>query len=335
VTGAYHHPPNQKLLFRRSFWNLSFAVCCLLGADFHISRLRAQTSDPVTIREVIEDNRFSRGFDLSETKPGRHVRYGLLKGFSTAAPPSWRLLQWSSRFPLEPVNQTNTAHGGLLCSNAAKAVIVGVEKSAERDLILAANTRVEYGPRARKLGDPWVHLLVEQDFEPPVPLHKLSAAKLHVEARLSRARNLHEGDYSPGVHAAQFQIFFTVQNRNRQSAGHGDLVWFGVPIYDNRDRFPKEFKAQDFGGTAKFIYTPRGETYTTNSAHDGEWITIDKDLLPLMREALETAWARGFLTGSKDISDYYIGAMNMGWELPGTFDVEMQVRNLSLKVVEK
>ena len=59
---------------------------------------------------------------------------------------------------------------------------------------------------------------------------------------------------------------------------------------------------------------------------------IDKELLPLMREALETAWARGFLQSSKAIEDYHIGRMNMGWELPGTFDVDMQERNLSFKV---
>jgi len=51
-----------------------------------------------------------------------------------------------------------------------------------------------------------------------------------------------------------------------------------------------------------------------------------------MREALETAWAKGFLSGSKQLGDYAIGGMNMGWELPGTFDVELEIRNLSLKL---
>jgi hypothetical protein len=175
-------------------------------------------------------------------------------------------------------------------------------------------------------------LLVEQEFASPAALSQLTTATLHIEARLLRSRTLHQGDYSPDVHAAQFQIFFTVQNRNKQSKGYGDLLWFGIPIYDNRDRFPKEFKAQDFGGTAKFIFTPSGKTFTTNSSHDGDWVVIDKDLLPLVREALETAWSRGFLKESKAIEDYYIGGMNMGWELPGTFDAEMRVRNLSLKV---
>ena len=109
-------------------------------------------------------------------------------------------------------------------------------------------------------------------------------------------------------------------------------MWFGIPIYDSRHRFPKEFKAKDFGGTAKFIFTSSGQTFTKQSSHDGDWVIIDKDLLPLMREALETAWARGFLQSSKAIEDYHIGRMNMGWELPGTFDVDMQERNLSFKV---
>ena len=126
-----------------------------------------------------------------------------------------------------------------------------------------------------------------------------------------------------------------MQNRNQQSPGHGDLLCFGVPIYDNRDRFPRENKAQDFGGTAKFIFTPGGVTFTSESTHDGKWMVIDKKLLPLMDAALQAAWSRGFLSQSKRPGDYYIGGMNMGWELPGTFDVAMQIRNLSLKLADK
>jgi hypothetical protein len=50
-----------------------------------------------------------------------------------------------------------------------------------------------------------------------------------------------------------------------------------------------------------------------------------------LREALETAWQRGFLTESKNLADYRISGMNIGWEVPGIFDVEMQLRKLSLK----
>ncbi|MCX6904925.1 MAG: hypothetical protein NTW03_15885 [Verrucomicrobia bacterium] len=81
-----------------------------------------------------------------------------------------------------------------------------------------------------------------------------------------------------------------------------------------------------------FIFSPAGDVYTTHSAHDRAWVTIDKDLLPLMRKGLETAWQRGFLTESRAWSDYRIAGMNLGWEVPGLFQVELQMRNLSLKV---
>src|SRR5262249_51349108 len=149
------------------------------------------------------------------------------------------------------------------CSNAAKAISL-----TNGILSMAVNSAAEYGLRARKFGDPWVHLLVEQEFD-PAPLRELGSAHLRIEARVVLAGNLHQGDYSPAVHAAQFQIFLTVQNRNPSSPGYGDMLWFGIPIFDNRDQFPKPFKGRDFGGTGKFIFTPGGEIFTSQSAHGG------------------------------------------------------------------
>jgi hypothetical protein len=131
-----------------------------------------------------------------------------------------------------------------------------------------------------------------------------------------------------------------VQNRNHQSTGFGDYYWFGVPLYDARDRLPRAHKAVDKGSdrkpaTGKFIFNPGGERYTTNSAHDGDWVAIDKDLLPLIREGLETAWDKGFLQDSHDPADYRLMAMNTGWEVTGPLDVEMQLKGLRLEAVQK
>lgn len=305
--------------------SLALALAVLSGA----------AKDQKSERELIEDNHFHHGFILWQPKPGQHVRYGELKGLDSKTKPVWGLSQWSSKFPLEAAARTKSTDGVLVCSNSAKSIVLGPTGTAKADFSMAVNTGAEYGATARKGGEPWVHLLVEQEFDSRAPLKKISAAKLHVEARLLQSRNLHRNDYTTDLHAAQFQIFFTVQNRNQKSPGYGDLLWFGIPIYDNRHRFVPEFKAQDFGGTAKFIFTSEGKRFTSASTHDGEWVIIEKDLLPWMREALETAWAGGFLKDSKQFDDYYIGGMNMGWELPGTFDVEVQVRNLSLKLAEK
>ena len=154
--------------------------------------------------------------------------------------------------------------------------------------------------------------------------------------RLLRSRLVYEKDYTPNLHAAQFTIYFTVQNRNKQSRGYGDLVWFGVPIYDNRSRFPRAFKEQDLAAPQSSSTHPTDATILHKQCTGRRVVVvIDKDLLPLMNDALATAWSRGFLKESTNAADYFIGGMNMGWELPGTFDVEMQVRNLSLKAMRK
>lgn len=283
-------------------------------------------------RQLIHDPHFRSGFHLVEPKPGRRVVYGELAGAGPDVKPAWDLDQWSSRFPLSAGVPASPKSGVRRWANAGKAVTCGAAGTEEADLSLAVNAITEYDRRARNSGEPWVHLLVEQNFVDPPSLAELSSARLHLAAKLNRSDFRRTDDYSPGLHAAQFQMFLMVQNRNRASSGLGKLVWFGIPLYDDRSRFPKEHKAQDFGGTAMFIFTPGGEVFADRSAHDREWITVDRELRPLLLEALQTAWQRGFLRESRELADYRITGMNLGWEVPGLFDVEMQVRGLSLLV---
>ncbi len=282
-------------------------------------------------RELIRDPDFRRGFTVLQPEPGKRVPYGLLRGHESTAEPVWDLVQWSSQHRLTIAAPEALADGSLRYSNVAKTVTLGAAGSERGNLGLAVRASAEYGSRARKSGEPWVHLLVEQNIANPPALADLSAARLHVEARLMASEKRPMPDYSPGLHAAQFQIFFSVQNLNRQSPGYGKYLWFGIPIYDNRHRVVPSHKAQDTGGTSMFIYTPSGDVFSAMSAHDREWITIDKDLLPLMREGLEYAWRRNFLQDSQALADYRIAGMNIGWEVPGTFDVDLEIRRLSLR----
>ncbi len=282
-------------------------------------------------RELIRDPHFRAGFRLIEPQPGRRVEYGRLTGLG-GGDPVWDLDQWSSRLPLAAGPPATTEAGLRRWTNTAKSVTLGEAGTAAADLALAVNASVEYAGRARKAGEPWVHLLVEQSFADPPSLAALTSARLRLQARLLRSEFHRTEDYAPGLHAAQFQMFLMLQNRNRQSPGFGKLAWFGIPLYDDRSRFPQAFKAQDTGGTAMFIFTPGGEVFSGRSAHDREWIRVDQELRPLFLEALATAWQRGFLSESRELADYRVTGMNLGWEVPGLFDVEMQVRDLSLEV---
>lgn len=294
--------------------------------------VQSRRPDRGTARQLIRDPHFQSGFRVLAPEPGNRLVAGQLAGSANDAAPAWDLAQWSSRLPLAAEAPTTPKPGMRRWANPAKAVTAGDPGTAAADLALAVNAREEYGPRARKPGEPWVHLLVEQSFADPPSLASLATVRLRLEARLLRAEFHRTEDYSPGLHAAQFQMFLTVQNRNRESVGLGKFLWFGIPLYDDRSRFPKEHKARDTAGSAMFIFTPGGEVFTDRSAHDRGWIRLDKDLRPLLVEALEMAWQRGFLTESRNLGDYCLAGMNLGWEVPGIFDVEMQVRGLSLTV---
>jgi hypothetical protein len=113
---------------------------------FAVSRIVAAEIE--TERELIRDNHFREGFILWEPKLGKHVRYGELKG-PDAQGPVWGLSQWSSKFPLTPSNLVRM-DDALVWSNATKMITL----KGGLDFSMAANSAVEYGPRARVVSDP-------------------------------------------------------------------------------------------------------------------------------------------------------------------------------------
>ena len=299
---------------------------CLVGI---LMAIRAATADTPAVpgtAELLRDPSFRHGFVLLRPEPGRKVECGTVRG-PGAGEPAWHLAQWSSRHSFVATTAVSRADGGAVrVANAGRELGFGGDDGI---LSLAVHASAEYGDRARARGEPWVHLLVEQPVATLPRLAGLASLRLHVEARRGRADLVREAGYDPRHHAAQFQIFLSIQNRERGSPGFGDYLWFGIPIYDNRTRTHRTYAAPDTG-TGKFIYTAASEHFTRGSTHDDGWVTFDGELLPLIREGLAAARAKGFLKESADEALFRVAALNMGWEVPGTFDVAMQVRRLSL-----
>ena len=75
-----------------------------------------------------------------------------------------------------------------------------------------------------------------------------------------------------------------------------------------------------------------GEHINAEHLKGNKWAEIDADLLPYIKAGLEEAVKRGYLASS-NLGDYGIMAINMGWELPGTFDASMQIRDLGILAV--
>ncbi|MCK4788878.1 MAG: hypothetical protein KAV87_34370, partial [Desulfobacteraceae bacterium] len=75
-----------------------------------------------------------------------------------------------------------------------------------------------------------------------------------------------------------------------------------------------------------------GEKVNTKHMKKNQWVEIDANLLPYIEAGLEEAARRGYLTDLNP-GDYAVTGMNMGWELPGTFDASIQIRDLDILAV--
>lgn len=287
--------------------------------------------------ELIRDGHFQRGFQVMAPPMGKKVVEAVIPGIEPEArEPVWQLDQWNSRFTLATAKRQSLPGGGFRYANWAKEVIIGKPGSEQADLTLRINSPIEYDGKFRVSGQPWPHLLVEQAIESSPNLDELSKVIVHIEARLVDGKRVEGPDYTRDLHCGQMPFVLTIQNRNRDSKGYGDFLWFIVPLYDDRDRIVPPYVAADFADpSAKLIYNPGGAAYTAESLHDGRWITIEHDLRPHILDALAAGWDKGYLKDSRDIRDYRISTTNLGWETPGLFAGAIQIRNLSLKAVLK
>jgi hypothetical protein len=306
----------------------------LLAAATVCTSVLTVPAAPPAGRELLTDPSFSRGFEVHAPRPGRHVALGMIRPGTGTPPPAWYLAQWSCAHSLHEAKAERWRQASVRFADPGKFVAFGPPAGEERGVTFALNGIQEYNGILRKPDAPWVHLLAEQPLAAPPALDDLESLRFRIRCRLARSvSGLSPGEARPW-HAAQFLAYVTIQNQNPVSPGHGDYYWFGVQLYDSRHRQPAAHAAPDTGGTGKFIYSPAGSEFTGRSLQDGQWVEIDRNLLPLVREGLAVARRQGCLARSAD-RDLRLGSFNIGWELPGLLDVAMQFDGLSLRAVTK
>lgn len=281
---------------------------------------------------LLEDPQFRRGLTVLSPVDGQKTPAGELRPFAVPGVPAWTLAQWHSRFSLAGAAAEQLPKGAVRFHDAAKAVTFG--PAGESDLLLALNAQEEYGHKVPASGDAWPHLLVEQPLAEHPRLADLESLRLQLEYRIVRRERLALPDWDEHLHTAQFQCYLTIQNQPKDPA-LADYYWFGVPLFDLRHRMPEGYAELDFStakkaGTGKFIFLPAAARLYEQSAHDGQWVHVDVDLLPFLVEGLKLAWSRGFLANSHDVADYVLGSLNLGWEVTGPVDAVAEVRNLRL-----
>jgi len=283
--------------------------------------------------EIFRDLNFENGFNLTALNSGENpVEIGTLfvPDDESDKKPVWRIAQWGSKFSLIDAQMQNIK-GENFYENKAKKVSLKKEKN---DTVLSffINAFEEFADGERTQGADWPHLLLEQKIEPAAKISEMKKFKLSFDIKISKPEKMKKAKYLDNLHAAQYVMFFTIQNLNKESKGYGDFLWFGIPIYDSRHKFVPEYKAIDGGkddASGKYIHILPGKDFWKKSLDDDKWHTFNNDLLKQIKITFKDAQKKNFLKECT-IDDMYVTSMNTGWEVTGTFKVSSSFSKLGL-----
>jgi len=293
--------------------------------------------------ELIADRAFERGLSTTDRDGKRQV----IVWNTNAAPPVWFTAQHHSKSCFaDKAFQTITTNG-ISFKDDYQTLTIHPEDS-EADFVCGVNGKNEFGGVWRAQGDPWPHLYLNQQISVSGGHLGTNAPSLADTGRIDFSANvrlLYDRKETGRVyvkqrHAAQYVCFFTIQNLNRQSTGFGDYYWFGITFYDDREPVTKLHAMLDKGsekkkGTDKLIYNIGIKPFTDKIIADGEWVSIEGDILPHIIAGLQECWRRGYLPDSQDLSDYRLGSFVLGWEVTGLNDVAIAVKGLRAEAVIK
>ncbi len=287
--------------------------------------------------EALRDPNFQNGFALKgndrETDgvlPLGKLEYG-------NGNPIWEIGQWGSRYDLTEGQQT-VADKIAFVKDSAKKLQVNRTTNALTFEVLGS---LEYN-EMKDSRIMWSHLLIEQSFT-DFTTYRLSdferlEASVDFSVSMANKGAIETKDPAgafpaPNTLPAQFLQYFYVQNRNPESPGYGNFLWFGLGFLDTRhESLPLSYLQDYAGGVAgNYIYCLGAETVLGPGAFQlGKTYNVNIDLLPHIQQALLTAQGYGFMLNTT-MEDCTITGMNIGWEVVGAWDVRSEIKNLSLK----
>lgn len=292
--------------------------------------------------QIFKDNAYQTGFSLTPLDPktvkqrGGHEKayidtLDFRKGGSN---PLWRLSQWYSKYNLANSKPLDGPDGSIYYVNEGNSRKIALYP--DNSLLLEVNASKEYD-RARINGQNWPHLLIEQNFNEDSPnIGKVKQLLFSMELKLEKEENkMPVESFDESLHTAQSPFFFILKNDNKNSSDFGQKIWFGIPSYDYRySKMNNKEKVMWDIGTSTYIYNvPQRTIWGDISFQDKKWHKGKADIKPLITRALVAMREKGVFNNTS-LDDLVIIGMNFGWEVPGTFDVAIRVKNISLISIE-
>ncbi len=270
---------------------------------------------------------------------------GVISGTNATGESCWVFPQWGSKYDLYNYAKRNFFNGGdAFTYISAGKTVNGVEipakiltvDSTDGSIYMELNAQVEYDA-PRQDGESWPHTLLSQDFNTNlVHVSELDDLVMNMSYEITKFEDCMGSTANSNKHCAQLIWYITIQNRTPGHQDYGKYVWFGITLWDNRNSGASfgGFAAEDAGkedATHAFIYQPSSALVHPNGKCPvvGEYRTVDFHLLDVAKTAFETAKDRGYL-GDTTWEDLYIGGMNFGFEVTGTYNVAAQIDSVGV-----
>ena len=244
----------------------------------------------------------------------------------------WTISQWGAKYPLSSTTpKTVLANGAVEYKTLGLRVVLGPGNYA----LLGVN-EVGHGTHIQRLGtvsksEGFIALEPKSNPANNIPISQLASVQYKMSFRLVKAQAVKP---VPASEAAQASANLRFTNRNPSSPGYGEWVYFIIKLYDNRNR-TIDYNIKKDGGTGSLLYRlPSSDFYGNKSAWDKQWITIDKDILPMFAKAIQVGYSKGYLKSS-DLGDYFVSFNGPHWEGAAPMDVEMEFKDFDVILTPK
>lgn len=275
--------------------------------------------------ELLKDKKLQSGVrlkGLNSLKDG----HASVKDFSlTGEMPAWYLCQWNSKYNLKN-GVFEIGDGKYSVSDESK--IFTVYKNG--DLEFELNARREYAA-ARRECEPWPHLLIEQEITENNRVKDMRSIVCSADFRLEKFKN-YMGAEEREYHTAQFVWVVTLKDDNPSSPSYNSFIWVVMCPFDSRYDYAPLSTMQDTAlPDGEFIYSFCASDFIDKPMKSGETVKMRLDLYPHLGRMLQCAQNKGFMKGSR-AEDLVISSTNMGFEITGTFDCRVSVKNLGIHI---
>ena len=302
--------------------------------------------------ELLDDLNFSRGFSVTlfhaNSSNGNLAGQLDYDGNKAEGDSAWRMAQWGCTKDMVADGQFERNGSVLTYSDGGK--FLKVDSSKTGAITLGINGSVEYtrdeDGNIRDRTDStenWPHILVEQSVN--ADTSDCKHLYMEVDYKITKCESLVNRELyplDPNLNAAQFQWFITLTDMNPDSESYGNSMWFGFSMFDTRalGGTPNGFASYDGGkedSTGLFIYMISLQSVAGQQVGSvniptsvvGKDVNVKVDILPYINQALKIARQNGAMKGAS-ADQLLIGSTNIGWEIPGNYDVEVEISYLNM-----